>query len=51
MVYLCVPHIYMEWFKRKCPKHSLSSRNPRDPNIQAIKPIQVIRPSGTFGMT
>ena len=39
-VYLSLPHIYLEWFKIKCPNHLLASINQKDLYIQAIKLTQ-----------
>ena len=40
MVYLSLPHLYLEWFKIKWTKHPLSSINAKELFIQAIKSIQ-----------
>ena len=39
-VYISLQHLYMEWFRRKLPKHTLSSNNPKEPCIQAMKSTQ-----------
>ena len=35
-VYLSLPHLYLGWFKRKWPKHPLSSINKKELFIQSI---------------
>ena len=45
-VYLSLPHIYMEWYKRKWPTHPLSSINHKELFIQAIKSIQWVKSAG-----
>ena len=39
-IYLSLPHLYLEWFKRKWPKHALASLNK---NEIFIKDIQWIK--------
>ena len=41
-------YIYLEWYKCKCTKHPLSSRDQRELRIQEIKPIQGTKPAGKF---
>ena len=36
IVYLSLPHIYLEWYKIKFPKHPLASRNQKNLRIQEI---------------
>ena len=45
-VYLRLPYIYLEWYKRKYPKIPLASSNQRELCIQAIKSIQGTKPAG-----
>ena len=45
MLYLSLPHLYLEWFKIKWSKHPLASRNKNEIWIQAIKSIQGTKPS------
>ena len=46
MVYICLPHIYLEWFKIKRPKHPLASINPIYLFIKYIKSIKGITTAG-----
>ena len=48
IVYISLPHIYLEWFKRKWPKHPLASRKQKYIWIQEIKSIQGTKTSGKF---
>ena len=47
-VYISLPHIYLEWFKIKFPKHPLASINQKGICIQEIKSIKGTKPSGKF---
>ena len=46
ILYLDVPHLYLEWFKIKWPKFPLASINPRFICIQSVKSIQRTKPAG-----
>ena len=45
-VYLSLPYLYLDWYKRKCTKHSLASINQKESRIHTIKSIQGKKPSG-----
>ena len=45
-VYLILPYLYLDWYKRKWPKHPLASINHKELCIQAIKSIQGTNPAG-----
>ena len=47
-VYLSLPYLYLEWFKRKWPKYPFASRNQKELCIKEIKSIQGTRPAGIF---
>ena len=51
IVYISLPYIYSYWYKIKCPKHQLASRNRKELCIQAIKSIQGTKPAENYGMT
>ena len=40
IVYPSLPHIYLDWCKRKWPKHPFASRNKKEPCIKSINSIQ-----------
>ena len=46
--YLTLPHIYLEYFKIKSPKHPLSTINQKELCIQEMKSIQGTKPTGKF---
>ena len=39
IVYLSLPSIYLDWYKRICPKHLLAPINHKELRIQEIKSI------------
>ena len=45
-VYLSLPDIYLDWYKRKPPKHPLASINQKWLCTQAIKLTQGTKPAG-----
>ena len=45
IVYLILPYLYLDWYKRKWPKHPLASINQTELFIQAIKSIQGTKPA------
>ena len=45
-VYLSLPHLFLEWFKIKWPKHPWASINPKELFIQDIKSIKGTKPDG-----
>ena len=47
-VYHSLPYLYPDWYKRKSPKHLLTSINPKELCIKEIYSIQVTKPAGKF---
>ena len=47
-VYLSLLYLYLDWYKRKWPKHPLASINKIILFIQKTKSIQDTKPAGKF---
>ena len=48
IVYLRLPYLYLDCYKREYPKHTLASRNQKELCTQKIKSIQGTKPAGEF---